>query len=70
MTVFRYLGGEEFGIRPIGSYWVHLPPAEGVFVPRTYLGEAAILVVGDRWAIARLTESSRTIQVGDEVELK
>ena len=70
VTVFRYTGGEEFGVRPIGSFWVNLPPPEGVVVPRTYLGEAAILVVGDRWAIARLSESSRLIQVGDEVELK
>jgi hypothetical protein len=70
LTIFRYAGGEEFGVRPIGSYWVNLPPAAGVTVPRTYLGEAAVLVVGDRWAIARLTDSSRLIQVGDEVELK
>jgi hypothetical protein len=70
LTIFRYLGGEEFGIRPIGSYWVNLPPAAGVTVPRTYLGEASVLVVGDRWAIVRLTDASRLIQVGDEVELK
>lgn len=70
LTIFRYAGGEEFGVRPIGSYWVNLPPPEGVVVPRTYLGEAAVLVVGDRWAIVRVTDSSRLIQVGDEVELK
>ncbi len=70
LTIFRYAGAEEFGVRPIGSYWVNLPPAAGVTVPRTYLGEAAILFVGDRWAIARLTDTSRLIQVGDEVELK
>ena len=70
LTVFRYAGSEEFGVRPIGSYWVNLPPPAGVTVPRTYLGEAAILLVGDRWAIARLSDSSRLIQVGDEVELK
>jgi hypothetical protein len=70
LTIFRYAGGEEFGVRPIGSYWVNLPPPEGVVVPRTYLGEAAILMVGDRWAVARLTDSFRLVQVGDEVELK
>ena len=70
LTVFRYPGGEEFGIRPVGSYWVNLPPPAGTIVPRTYLGEASVLAVGDRWAIARLTDASRLIQVGDEVELK
>jgi hypothetical protein len=70
LTVFRYAGGEEFGVRPIGSYWVNLPPPAGVVVPRTYLGEASVLMVGERWAVARLTDSYRLVQVGDEVELK
>lgn len=70
LTVFRYAGGEEFGVRPIGSYWVNLPPPPGVAVPRTYLGEAVVLMLGEHWAIARLTDSFRLIQVGDEVELK
>jgi hypothetical protein len=70
LTVFRYAGGEEFGVRPMGSYWVNLPPPPGVAIPRTYLGEAAVLTVGERWAIVRLTDSFRLIQVGDEVELK
>lgn len=70
LTIFRYAGGVEFGVRPVGSYWVNLPPPPGVVVPRTYLGEAAVLVVGDRWSIVRLTDASRLIQVGDEVELK
>ena len=70
LTVFRYAGSEEFGVRPVGSYWVNLPPPPGVSIPRTYVGEAAVLMVGERWAIARLTDSFRLIQVGDEVELK
>jgi len=45
-------------------------PEAGVVVPRTYLGEVGILLVGDRWAIARVTDSSHLIEVGDEVELK
>ncbi len=70
LTVFRIAGREEFGVRPVGSYWVSLPPPAGASIPRTYLGEAAVLVSGDHWAIARLTDSFRLIQVGDEVELK
>jgi hypothetical protein len=70
LTVFRYAGGEEFGVRPMGSYWVNLPPPPGVVVPRTYLGEATVLAAGERWAIVRLTDSFRLIQVGDEVEAK
>ena len=70
LTIFRYAGSEEFGVRPVGSYWVNLPPPAGVVVPRTYLGEASVLMVGERWAVARLTDSFRLVQVGDEVELK
>ena len=70
LTVFRHSVGEQFGLRPVGSYWVNKPLPPGVFVPRTYLGEVAVLVVGDRWSIARLTDSSHLIEVGDEVELK
>lgn len=70
VTIYRQVWGEEFGVRPIGSYWITLPPPPGVSVPRTYLGEAAILMAGDRWAVARLTDSFRLIEVGDEFELK
>ncbi len=70
LTIYRYAQGREYGIRPLGAYWVPLPPRPGVSIPRTYLGEAAVLMVGDRWAIARITESFRLIEVGDEVELK
>jgi len=70
LTVYRYSTGREYGIGPIGAYWVNVPPAAGVTVPRTYLGEGAVLAVGDRWSVVRLTDSSRLIEVGDEVELK
>jgi hypothetical protein len=70
LTIFRYASGFEYGIRPQGTYFVSIPPPPGVSVPRTYLGEMAILYVGDRWAMARVTDSSRLIEVGDEVELK
>ena len=70
LTIFRYAAGVEYGIRPVGAYWVVVPPPVGVVVPRTYLGEIGILEVGDRWAIGRITDSYRMISVGDEVELK
>jgi hypothetical protein len=70
LTIFRYSTGREYGIGPVGAYWVNVPPKPGVFIPRTYLGEAAVLTVGDRWSIVRITDSSRLIEVGDEVELK
>jgi hypothetical protein len=70
LTVFRYSVGSAFGLRPVGAYWVNIAPEEGVVVPRTYLGEVGILYVGDRWAIARVTDSAQLIEVGDEVEVK
>jgi hypothetical protein len=70
LTIYRYNYGFEYGIKPQGTYWVNLAPPEGVQIPRTYLGELAILSVGDRWATARVTDANRLIEVGDEVELK
>jgi len=70
LTIFRYNYGFEYGIKPQGTYWVNLAPPEGVQIPRTYVGELAILSVGDRWATARVTDANRLIEVGDEVELK
>jgi hypothetical protein len=70
LTIFRYATGFEYGIRPQGTYWVNVPPPAGLQVPRTYLGELAVLYVGDRWAMARVINSRRLIEVGDEVELK
>jgi hypothetical protein len=70
LTIFRYASGADYGIRPQGTYWVYKPPPAGVEVPRTYLGDMAVLYVGDRWAVARVIDSGRLIEVGDEVELK
>ncbi|HEY7574361.1 MAG TPA: hypothetical protein VIB08_04310 [Thermoanaerobaculia bacterium] len=70
LTIYRYRSGRDYGIAPQGAYWVNVPPAPGMEIPRTYLGEVAILEVGDRWAIGRIIDSYRLIEVGDEVELK
>ena len=70
LTIFRYATGSDYGIRPQGSYWVYTPPPPGVEIPRTYLGDLAVLYVGDRWAMARVIDSSRLIEIGDQVELK
>lgn len=70
LTIFRYSTGREYGIRPEGAYWVTIPPPPGVEIPRTYLGEIAVLQVGDRWAIGRITDSYQLIEVGDQVEVK
>jgi hypothetical protein len=70
LTIYRYSSGRDYGIEPKGTYWVNVPPPAGVEIPRTYLGEISVLAVGDRWAIGRITDSYRLIEVGDEVELK
>jgi hypothetical protein len=70
LSIFRYASGSDYGLRPQGSYWMYKPPAPGVSVPRTYLGDLAILYIGDRWAMARVIDSSRLIEIGDQVELK
>jgi len=74
LTVFRYVRGRPEGreIGAIGANWVKTKkvPIPGTEIPRTYLGEIAILTVGDHWAVGRITDSYRLIEVGDEVELK
>src|SRR5262245_29234972 len=70
LSIFRYATGADYGIRPQGSYWIYTPPPAGVEIPRTYLGDMAILYVGDRWAMGRIIDSRRLIEVGDQVELK
>lgn len=70
LTIFRYAQGREYGIRPVGAAWELKTPPAGMQIPRTYLGEIAVLMVGDRWAIGRVTDSYRLIEIGDQVELK
>jgi hypothetical protein len=70
LSIFRYASGSDYGLRPQGSYWMYQPPPPGVTVPRTQLGDLAILYVGDRWAAARVIDSNRLIEIGDQVELK
>lgn len=70
LSIFRYASGTDYGLRPQGSYWMYSPPPPGVSIPRTYLGDLAILYVGDRWAAARVIDSRRLIEIGDQVELK
>lgn len=70
LSVFRYASGTDYGLRPQGSYWMYKAPPAGVTVPRTYLGDLAVLYIGDRWAMARVIDSSRLIEIGDQVEVK
>jgi hypothetical protein len=69
-SIFRYASGTQYGVRPQGSYWVNTASPEGVEVPRTYLGDLAVLYVGDRWAMGRVIDSKKLIGIGDQVELK
>jgi hypothetical protein len=74
LTVYRYARGRPAGreIGEVGANWVKVKEHAAVVtdVPRTYLGEVAILMVGDHWAVGRISDSYRLIEVGDEVELK
>ncbi|HKD16278.1 MAG TPA: hypothetical protein VKG23_00315 [Thermoanaerobaculia bacterium] len=70
LSIFRYASGSDYGLRPQGSYWMYSPPPPGVVIPRTWLGDLAILYVGDRWAAARVIDSNRLIEVGDQCEVK
>lgn len=70
LSIYRYASGSDYGLRPQGSYWMYTPPPPGVSIPRTPLGDLAILYVGDRWAAARVIDSSRLIEIGDQVEIK
>lgn len=70
LTIYRVAFGREYSIKPHGEYWSYQPPPPGMEIPRTYLGELSVLYVGDRWAIGRITDSYRLIEIGDEVEIR
>jgi|RhiMetdeSRZDD1v2_1073273.scaffolds.fasta_scaffold00942_16 hypothetical protein len=69
-AIYRHATGTDYGLNPQGAYWVYTPPPAGMEIPRTYLGDLAILYVGDRWAMGRVIDSKKLIGVGDQVELK
>jgi hypothetical protein len=67
LTVFRYQMPRDFDITAAGT----LDDRHVVTtLPRTLLGEAAVLTVGDRTATVRIVSTERTMQVGDRVEIK
>jgi hypothetical protein len=67
LTVYRYARPREFDITESGAL---LAKREAIVVPRTMLGEAAVLTVGDHTATVRIVSSSHAIQVGDDVQIK
>ena len=67
LTVFRYAIPREFDIAANGDlrpYRANLEP------PRTILGEAAVMTVGDHTATAQIVSGTHTMQLGDNVEIK
>ncbi len=67
LTIFRYAIPREFDIAANGDlrpYRANLAP------PRTILGEAAVLTVGDHTATAQIVTGSHAMQLGDSVEIK
>lgn len=67
VTVFRYQLPREFDITAAGTLQPRHVDAK---LPRTILGEAAVLTVGDHTATLRITSAQRMIRVGDRVEIK
>lgn len=67
LTVFRYQLPREFDITAAGTLETR---SVVTTLPRTVLGEAAVLTVGDRTSTVQVISSDRTIQVGDRVEIK
>ncbi len=67
LTVFRYQLPREFDISAAGTLESrHVITT----LPRTVLGEAAVLTVGDRTATVQIVSATWTMQVGDRVEIK
>ena len=67
LTIYRYASPREFDIDANGrlvSYRANLVP------PRTILGEAAVLTVGDQSATVHVIYATHAIALGDLVELK
>jgi hypothetical protein len=69
-AIFRHAVANDYGMNLQGAIWIEVAPPPGVEVPRTYLGDLAILYVGDRWAMGRVIDSRKMIGIGDQVELK
>jgi hypothetical protein len=67
LTVFRYSIPREFDISASGELISRKTPA---YLPRTILGEAVVLTVGDHTSTCRIANSTEYIGWGDFVELK
>ncbi len=67
LTIFRFAVPREFDIASNGDlrpYRANLEP------PRTVLGEAAVLTVGDHTATVQIVSGTHAMQLGDSVEIK
>ena len=67
LTIFRFAVPREFDIAANGElrpYRANLEP------PRTVLGEAAVLTVGDHTSTVQIVSGSHAMQLGDSVEIK
>jgi hypothetical protein len=67
LTVFRYSVPPEADISTTGQLYAM---RTDIAFPRTLLGEAAVLTVGDHTSTVRITGSQRSMEVGDLVEIK
>jgi len=67
LTVFRYARPPDFDIAANGEL---VAQRKALVIPRTVLGEAAILTVRDNTSTARIVSMSHAMQLGDQVEVK